>query len=165
MDAHWAARPAVMDEAIIPDQLSTALREPLARRLSETVHQYLVHFHAHRVYLHRVAFRHYPRQEKVSRAMGEILRLAKMDASNGSVLPLAFKWPLFMVGLEAEPGDRAWIEGALSSMASAGDPDHAGAEMTVQVLRVITQRQDAGDRVVDSMMVRDELFRGSLNAI
>lgn len=164
LDAHWSSRPALMDQAIYPDNLSSVIREPLAKRLCESIRQYLAHFHAHRVYLHRVAFRRYPREEKVTQAMRDILRLAKVEAANG-ILPAAFKWPLFMVGLEANPQDRDWIEAALARMAAANDPDHAGAEMTLQVLQVISRRQDAGDSVVDAISVRKEFFEGSIGVI
>jgi hypothetical protein len=164
MDAHWSARPALLDNAIHPEDLTASLHEPLAKRLCETVRQYIVQFHAHRVYLHRVAFRRYPREDKVDQAMQTILRLAKIDANAGS-LSVSYKWPLFMVGLEANAEDREQIESTLARMAAANNPDHAGVEMTLQVLRVITRRQEAGDNTVDSISVRNELFKGSLGLI
>lgn len=164
LDSHWRARPRLLDKAVYPESLASVVQGPLARRLCGTIRQYLVHFHAHRVYLHRVAFRRYPREEKVDHAMQEILSLARVDSDDG-VLPAAFKWPLFLVGLEANVQEREWVESTLSRMAAANDPDHAGAAMTLQVLRVISQRQAAGDNVVDAIAVRNEFFRGSLGII
>lgn len=164
MDAQWSSRPALLDKAIYPGDLAGVLQEPFANRLYDAVRQYLAIFHAHRVYLHRVAFRRYPRQAKVDQAMQVVLELAKVGAAERILSP-AFKWPLFMVGLEADTSDRQWIEGALGRMAAASDLDHTGAARALQVLQVISRRQDAGDQVVDSISVRNELFSGSLGVI
>lgn len=164
LEALWSIRPATLDKCIDPANLVDVFQEPLAERFCAVVRQYLANFQAHVVYLHRVAFRAYPRQEKVDKAMNEVLRLASIDAAKG-VLPSGLLWPLFMVGLEASLEHRDWIEGQFKRMAAANDLDHGGAARALQILEVITRRQDAGDTVVDSRAVRKELFEGDLDVI
>lgn len=164
LERHWSQRPAVLDQCLEASQLLECFQGPLAKRFASVVRQYRAAYFTHIVYVHRVAFRAYPRQPKVDHAMDEVLNLAKVDAVDG-VLPSAWLWPLFMVGLEADLEDRTWIISEFKRMCSVNDVDHPGAARALQILETVTSRQDAGDTEVDSQAVRKELFQGDLDVM
>lgn len=163
----WHRRPSVIDVHGRPEALTDILCAPVALEVCRTFRQYMVNFLANFIYLHRVAFAIYPRTDRVSGAVDQIIQLATFESAGAEQahLPVSFLWPLFVAGLEGSREQRQWIVQEMQRMAAARDNDphasiarHPSADQVLVLLGEMTQRQDASRTWADSRCVRRELF-------
>ena len=160
MESLWRDRPAVLDIYDKCEELKGILNPRTARQTVKAFRQYVAGFEAQFIYLYRVAYNAYPRTARVERAMKTILRLAKMEVEEGNEepLPLSLLWPLFMLGVEADPEERGWVMSQMRRMAGDNPLEQPSASRTLRLLEEITRRQDESNQRVDSRAVRRELF-------
>lgn len=167
LEALWHRRPSVIDVYGQPEALTDTLCAPVALEVCRTFRQYVASFLANFIYLHRVAFAIYPRTDRVSGAVDQIIQLATVESAGGGPghLPVSFLWPLFVAGLEGSHEQRQWIVQEMQRMAVAQDNEsaalidrHPAADKVLVLLEEMTRRQDASRTWADSRCVRRELF-------
>lgn len=161
LESLWNCRPPVLDIYDRPEELFDSLTESMAIEACRIFRQYVANFLANFIYLHRVAFAIYPRTDRVSGAVDQIIQLALVDSSSMQHLPVSFFWPLFVAGLEGSLDQRLWIVQEMQRMAAAtcdAAQRHPNAEKALLLLEEMTRRQDASRTWADSKCVRRELF-------
>lgn len=155
-------RPALMDFAVEGKIQEPYVSRTLASSLTRSLRTYLANYHASFIHLHRVAYRHLPRTQSVTKAMATIQQMARLmagchDTAEES-LPVNMLWPLLMWGCEEDSvEERAWI---VSSIRKMGDIA-TNAGITADVLEEVQRRQDAGKQRVDVRSVMQDIFKSS----
>lgn len=73
----WANRPQALDVLSDTNGLQEVLHPRVALKVIKSFRSFVANFHAIRIFLHRVAFIHYPASEEVRHAVAEIPRMAR----------------------------------------------------------------------------------------
>ncbi|KAL4901581.1 hypothetical protein BDW74DRAFT_187226 [Aspergillus multicolor] len=152
LESLWNKRPKILDLYKLSsypttssnrhgeESLLTVLNPQTAAKIVTTFRTYVANFLALFIYLHRVAFAIYPRTDKVSAAVDQIIRLAREESSRPCISPtpssssssssepepprdtstvsISFLWPLFIAALEGSLEQRAWIIDEIQRMAA-----------------------------------------------
>lgn len=169
LETLWHRRPPVVDVYGNPEALTDTLCAPVAIEICRTFRQYVANFLANFIYLHRVAFAIYPRTDRVSGAVDQIIQLATVESAGAGAghLPVSFLWPLFVAGLEGSPDQRQWVVQEMHRMATAhaeyqdgvaSMARHPAADKVPRLLEEMLERQKKSCTWADSRCVRRDLF-------
>lgn len=151
-------RPTLMDHAVegrlTPPHVSTTL----ATAITRAFRTYLSNYHASKVHLHRVAYKHLELSRETNEAIRQIRRLTRQlveALGPGDALPVSQLWPLLMLGSEErDPVERAWIKEQILQMEKVA----TNARITAHVLEEVQARQDASNGRVDIRSVMHAIF-------
>lgn len=156
--ALYDERPTLMDHAVEGNLTAPYVLPNLATAITRAFRTYLCNYHASKIHLHRVAFKHLPLTRETTKAMSEISRLTKLlvDSSEpDTALPVSQLWPLLMWGSEeGDPLERDWIKDKILQMEKVA----TNARITAHVLQEVQARQDASKSRVDIRFVMHDIF-------
>ncbi|KAF5007869.1 hypothetical protein FDECE_5784 [Fusarium decemcellulare] len=151
-------RPALMDHAVQGKLTANHISANLATAITRAFRTYLSNYHASKIHLHRVAYKHLPLSRESTEALAHIRCLTRLMIENlqsGAVLPVSQLWPLLMLGSEEEePAERAWINEQILKMKNVA----TNAKVTAHVLREVQARQDATKARVDIRSVMHDVY-------
>ena len=151
-------RPTLMDHAVEGRLAAPIVTSSLAIPITRAFRTYLSNYHASKIHLHRVAYKHLPLSREASEALRQIRRLTKLlveDLEPGGALPVSQLWPLLMLGSEEEDAtEREWIKEQILRMEKVA----TNARVTAQVLAEVQSRQDASKARVDIRSVMHAIF-------
>lgn len=153
LDILWKYRPLLLD-VMSSGGLDDLLSPSIAQDISLNYRTYIASFHALTIYLHRIAYRPYPKTTHVENAIRSVTELARINARVGKGLSSSMLWPLFFAG--AETGDleeREWIISEMNKMS-----DFANASRTALLLKEVIRKQDDQMERVDARIVQKDLF-------
>lgn len=151
-------RPTLMDHAVEGRLAAPIVTSSLAIPITRAFRTYLSNYHASKIHLHRVAYKHLPLSRETSEALRQIRRLTKLlveDLEPDAALPVSQLWPLLMLGSEEEDAaEREWIKEQILRMEKVA----TNARVTAQVLEEVQNRQDASKARVDIRSVMHAIF-------
>ncbi|KAM5346303.1 hypothetical protein ACJ41O_009308 [Fusarium nematophilum] len=151
-------RPVLMDHAVEGKLTQNHVSASLAIAITRAFRTYLSNYHASKIHLHRVAYKHLPLSRESTGALTQIRRLTKLlveDLEPDAVLPVSQLWPLLMLGSEEKDhSERNWINEQILRMQKVA----TNASITAHVLREVQARQDAGKERVDIRAVMHDVF-------
>ncbi|KAF4460869.1 c6 finger domain [Fusarium albosuccineum] len=151
-------RPALMDHAVQGKLTAHHISANLATAITRAFRTYLSNYHASKIHLHRVAYKHLPLSRESTEALAQIRCLTRLMIENlqsGTVLPVSQLWPLLMLGSEEEePAERAWINEQILKMKNVA----TNTKVTAHVLREVQARQDASKARVDIRSVMHDVY-------
>lgn len=151
-------RPALMDHAVAGRLTAPHVSTNLAFSITRAFRTYLSNYHASKVHLHRVAYRHLPLTRETAEALGQIRHLTRQmvdGLDHDAALPVSQLWPLLMLGSEeADLAEREWIKEQILRMEKVA----TNARITAQVLEEVQARQDASKARVDIRSVMYAIF-------
>jgi hypothetical protein len=151
-------RPTLMDHAVEGRLTPPHISAGLATAITRAFRTYLSNYHASKVHLHRVAYKHLALSRETLEALRQIRRLTKQlveALGPGDALPVSQLWPLVMLGSEeTDPVERAWIKTQILQMEKVA----TNARITAHVLEEVQARQDASNGRVDIRSVMHAIF-------
>lgn len=151
-------RPTLMDHAVEGRLVPPHVSASLATAITRAFRTYLSNYHASKVHLHRVAYKHLALSRETTEALRQIRRLTKQlveALGPGDALPVSQLWPLLMLGSEEkDPAERAWIKDQILQMEKVA----TNARITAHVLEEVQARQDASNGRVDIRSVMHAIF-------
>lgn len=151
-------RPVLMDHAVAGRLTAPHVSANLAFSITRAFRTYLSNYHASKVHLHRVAYKHLPLTRVTAEALGQIRHLTRLmvdELDQEAALPVSQLWPLLMLGSEeADPAEREWIMEQILRMEKVA----TNARITAQVLEEVQARQDASKARVDIRSVMHAIF-------
>lgn len=159
----WEARPQLMDFTLTGQLSAPHVSASLAYTLTRTFRTFFANYHASRIHLHRVAYKHLPLSPQTLKSIANIrstahdmvqLQVLAVDPSQ-EMLPVNMLWPLLMWGCEEDdPEERLWITTQIKTMETVA----TNANITAQVLSEVQTRQDTLRQRVDVRTVMHEIF-------
>lgn len=151
-------RPTLMDHAVEGRLVPPHVSASLATAITRAFRTYLSNYHASKVHLHRVAYKHLVLSRETTEALRQIRRLTKQlveALGPGDALPVSQLWPLLMLGSEEkDPAERVWIKEQILQMEKVA----TNARITAHVLEEVQARQDASNGRVDIRSVMHAIF-------
>jgi hypothetical protein len=156
----WDSRPPLMDYALNGKLTSAHLSSSLVFAITRTFRTYFANYHASKIHLHRVAYKHLPLSADTEIAISNIRQTARLMVEDGAaseqeMLPVNMLWPLLMWGTEEnDPEVREWIIVNINNMEQVA----TNAKITAQVLAEVQKRQDASKIRVDVRTVMHDIF-------
>lgn len=151
-------RPTLMDHAVEGCLTAPHISANLAIPITRAFRTYLSNYHASKIHLHRVAYKHLPLSRETIEALNQIRRLTKLlvdDLEQDAALPVSQLWPLLMLGSEEEDSsEREWIKEQILCMEKVA----TNARITARVLDEVQARQDASKARVDIRSVMHAIF-------
>lgn len=154
----YQSRPLLMDFAVLGKLTATHVSETLASTITRAFRTYLSNYHASKVHLHRVAYKHLPLTTDTADALTAIRHLTTLmvdGLEEEEALPVNMLWPLLMLGAEEkDPAQRTWIKDTILRMEKVA----TNAKITAQVLEEVQARQDASHARVDIRSVMHDTF-------
>lgn len=156
--ALYDERPALMDYAVAGNLTTPHVSANLAYTITRAFRTYLSNYHASKVHLHRVAYKHLPLAQETSDALEQIRNLTRFMVETlepGSALPVSQLWPLLMLGSEEkDASERQWIREQILKMEAVA----TNAKITARVLDEVQVRQDESKVRVDIRAVMHDIF-------
>ena len=159
----WEARPPLMDYTLTGQLAAPHVSASLAYTLTRTFRTFFANYHASRIHLHRVAYKHLPLSPQTLKSIANIrntahdmvqLQAVALDPCR-EMLPVNMLWPLLMWGCEEDdPEERLWITTQIKTMETVA----TNANITAQVLSEVQTRQDALRQRVDVRTIMHEIF-------
>ncbi|KFZ14785.1 hypothetical protein V502_05895 [Pseudogymnoascus sp. VKM F-4520 (FW-2644)] len=159
----WEARPPLMDYTLTGQLAAPHVSASLAYTLTRTFRTFFANYHASRIHLHRVAYKHLPLSPQTLKSIANIrntahdmvqLQAVALDPCR-EMLPVNMLWPLLMWGCEEDdPDERVWITTQIKTMETVA----TNANITAQVLSEVQTRQDALRQRVDVRTIMHEIF-------
>ncbi|OBT65553.1 hypothetical protein VE03_05037 [Pseudogymnoascus sp. 23342-1-I1] len=159
----WEARPPLMDYTLTGQLTAPHVSASLAYTLTRTFRTFFANYHASRIHLHRVAYKHLPLSPQTLKSIANIRNTAHdmvqlqdiaLDPCR-EMLPVNMLWPLLMWGCEEnDPEERLWITTQIKTMEKVA----TNANITAQVLSEVQTRQDALKQRVDVRTIMHEIF-------
>ncbi|RDL33018.1 uncharacterized protein BP5553_08457 [Venustampulla echinocandica] len=154
----WEQRPPLMDCTLNGKLTSAHLSPSLASAITRTFRTYYANYHACKIHLHRVAYKHLPLSTETEASVENIRNTARIIVE-GSLeqepLPVSMLWPLLMWGSEEnDPETQGWIYIQINRMEKVA----TNAEITGQVLREVQARQENLKQRVDIRTVMQDIF-------
>ena len=154
----WERRPPLMDYALSGKLTSAHLSPSLAFAITRTFRTYYANYHASKIHLHRVAYKHLPLSTETEASVSHIRSTARVMVEGSleeEFLPVSMLWPLLMWGSEENDAEmQGWIHGQINRMEKVA----TNAEITGQVLREVQTRQEALKQRVDIRTVMHDIF-------
>ncbi|PVH84851.1 hypothetical protein DL98DRAFT_610344 [Cadophora sp. DSE1049] len=154
----WEQRPPLMDYALSGRLTSAHLSPSLAFAITRTFRTYYANYHASKIHLHRVAYKHLPLSAETEASVSNIRSTARVMVEGSleeEFLPVSMLWPLLMWGSEENDAKmQGWIHGQINRMEKVA----TNAEITGQVLREVQTRQEALKQRVDIRTVMHDIF-------
>ncbi|KAL5327165.1 hypothetical protein ACEPPN_004857 [Leptodophora sp. 'Broadleaf-Isolate-01'] len=154
----WEQRPPLMDYALSGKLTSAHLSPSLAFAITRTFRTYYANYHASKIHLHRVAYKHLPLAAETEASVANIRSTARVMVEGSleeEFLPVSMLWPLLMWGSEENDAEmQTWIHGQINRMEKVA----TNAEITGQVLREVQTRQEALKQRVDIRTVMHDIF-------
>ncbi|KAG4416680.1 hypothetical protein IFR04_010198 [Cadophora malorum] len=154
----WEQRPPLMDYALSGKLTSAHLSPSLAFAITRTFRTYYANYHASKIHLHRVAYKHLPLSTETEASVSHIRSTARVMVEGSleeEFLPVSMLWPLLMWGSEENDAEmQGWIHGQINRMEKVA----TNAEITGQVLREVQTRQEALKQRVDIRTVMHDIF-------
>ena len=151
-------RPALMDHAVAGRLTAPHVSGTLAFAITRAFRTYLSNYHASKVHLHRVAYKHLPLTRETTDALNQIRHLTRLmveGLDHEAALPVSQLWPLLMLGSEEKDlAEREWIKEQILRMEKVA----TNARITAQVLEEVQARQDASGVRVDIRSVMHAIF-------
>jgi len=142
----------------VAGSLAPNISTNLAFAITRAFRTYLSNYHASRIHLHRVAYKHLPLTAETLTAISTIRHLARLmveGSETPDMLPVNMLWPLLMWGCEEnDQEERIWIHERISNMEKVA----TNAMITAQVLQEVQKRQDAYKQRVDVRQVMHDIF-------
>jgi hypothetical protein len=155
----WDQRPQLMDYSLNGRLTSAHITENLVFTITRSCRTCLANYHASRIHLHRVAYKHLPLSPETLHAIATIRNTATMmverEESESKMLPVNMLWPLLMWGCEETDMDkREWIHARICEMETVA----TNAAITARVLREVQSRQDESHSRVDVRTVMHDIY-------
>lgn len=154
----WEQRPPLMDYALSGKLTSAHLSPSLAFAITRTFRTYYANYHASRIHLHRVAYKHLPLSAETEASVENIRNTARVMVEGSleqEFLPVSMLWPLLMWGSEENDlAIQGWIHVQINRMEKVA----TNAEITGQVLREVQARQAKLKQRVDIRTVMHDIF-------
>lgn len=154
-----ARRPHIFTAIDSPNELLEVFQPTVVDSILRELRSILANFYSYFITLHRAAFYQYPATDEVVQAVVQILKLARMEAGDGSSsghhLQDSMLWPLFWCCIECERADREWI---LQQLRGWQGPLCENANRVAALLEKTCQRQELERQRVDARLLKREMF-------
>ncbi|KAL2061687.1 hypothetical protein VTL71DRAFT_7064 [Oculimacula yallundae] len=154
----WEQRPPLMDYALSGRLEPAHLSPSLAFTITRTFRTYYANYHASKIHLHRVAYKHLPLSTETEASVSNIRSTARVMVEGRleeELLPVSMLWPLLMWGSEENDAEiQGWILDQINRLEKVA----TNAEITGQVLREVQMRQKALKQRVDIRTVMHDIF-------
>ncbi len=158
LTALWEQRPPLMDYALSGKLTAAHLSPSLAFAITRTFRTYYSNYHASKIHLHRVAYKHLPLSAETEASVANIRNTARIMVEGNleeEFMPVSMLWPLLMWGSEENDSDmQHWIHEQIGRMEKVA----TNAEITGQVLREVQTRQETLKQRVDIRTVMHDIF-------